>query len=115
MFDMKSWYLSTEELFFANWDLGGNFWSDPVPKSFTEYDPINYVDKWNTPIMIIHGAKDFRVPYNQGMEAFQAAKLKGIPSRFLLFPDEGHWVLSPQNSMVWHTEFYRWLDTYLKD
>ena len=115
MFDMKSWYLSTEELFFANWDLGGNFWSEPVPKSFTEYDPINYVDKWNTPIMIIHGAKDFRVPYNQGMEAFQAAKLKGIPSRFLLFPDEGHWVLSPQNSMVWHTEFYKWLDTYLKD
>lgn len=115
MFDVKSWYLTTEELFFANWDLGGDFWSGEVPKSFTEYNPINFVDKWNTPIMIIHGAKDFRVPYNQGMEAYHAAQIKGIPSRFLLFPDEGHWILKPQNNLVWHAEFYKWLDTYLKE
>lgn len=114
MFDTKSWYLTTEELFFANWDLGGDFWSGAMPKSYTDYNPVNFVDKWNTPIMVIHGAKDFRVPYSQGMEAFHAAQLKGIPSRFLLFPDEGHWILKPQNSLVWHAEFYKWLDTYLK-
>jgi dipeptidyl aminopeptidase/acylaminoacyl peptidase len=71
------------------------------------------VGNWDTPILVIHGEKDFRVPVNQGMEAFQAAQLKGIPSKFLYFPTEGHWVLGAQNGLVWHREFFEWLNTYL--
>src|SRR5690606_4149939 len=77
LFDMKSWYGTTEELWFANWDLGGNYWTKPLPKSYKEFNPSNYVDQWNTPIMIIQGGIDFRVPIEQGLEAFQAAQLKG--------------------------------------
>ncbi|MEN8139424.1 MAG: S9 family peptidase, partial [Bacteroidota bacterium] len=95
-FDTRSWYLSTEEMFFANYDLGGNFWDGKnKTKSFDEHNPVNYLDKWDTPIMVIHGGKDFRIPYTQGMQAFNAAQLMGIPSRGLYFPYEGHWVLGP--------------------
>ncbi|GJM61048.1 S9 family peptidase [Persicobacter diffluens] len=114
LFDMRSWYGTTEELFFANWDLGGAYWEKDTPKAYTEFNPSSYVQNWDTPMMVIHGGKDFRVPEGQGMQAFQAAKLQGIPSRFLYFPEEGHWVLSPQNGMIWHTEFFRWLDEWLK-
>ena len=114
LFDMRSWYGTTEELFFANWDLGGAYWEKDAPKAYTEFNPSSYVQNWDTPMMVIHGGKDFRVPEGQGMQAFQAAKLQGIPSRFLYFPEEGHWVLSPQNGMIWHTEFFRWLDEWLK-
>ena len=114
LFDMKSWYLTTEELFFANYDLGGNFWDSKSNKSYSDFDPINFIDKWNTPIMIIQGGVDWRVPPNQGLEAFQAAQLKGVPSKLLYFPEEGHWVLNPQNGMIWHTEFFGWLDKWLK-
>lgn len=113
LFNMESWYGTTEEVFFANWDLGGPYWQTPQPKSYTEFSPHKLVDKWDTPIMVIHGEKDFRVPINQGIEAFQAAQLRNIPSRFLYFPAEGHWVMSAQNSMIWHTEFYKWLDQWL--
>ena len=108
LFDMKSWYLSTEEMFFANKDLGGPFWQDNEPLSYSKHNPINYVQHWTSPLLVIHGANDFRVPVNQGMEAFQAAQLRGIPSRFLYFPEEGHWVQSPQNGLVWHDESF-WL------
>ena len=109
LFDMKSWYGTTEELWFANWDLGGNYWQNPQPKAYTDYNPSNFVKKWNTPIMVIQGGIDFRVPYEQGQEAFQAAKLKGLKTKFLYFPNENHWVLHPQNGLVWQREFFEWL------
>ncbi|NVK04245.1 MAG: S9 family peptidase [Flavobacteriia bacterium] len=115
LFNMESWYGSTEELFFANWDLGGPYWQDPQPASYTDYNPAKFVQNWDTPILVIHGGKDFRVPENQGMEAFQAAQIRGVESKFLYFPNEGHWVLSPQNGLVWHTEFFGWLRTHLQD
>jgi len=109
LFDMKSWYGTTEELWFANWDLGGNYWKNPTPKAYSEFNPSNFVDKWNKPIMVIQGGIDFRVPYEQGQEAFQAAKLKGLKTKFLYFPNENHWVLHPQNGLVWQREFFDWL------
>lgn len=109
LFDMKSWYGTTEELWFANWDLGGNYWQDPIPESYTTFNPSNYVAKWNTPIMIIQGGLDFRVSIEQGLEAFQAAQLRGIKSKLLYFPNENHWVLHPQNGLVWQREFFKWL------
>lgn len=108
LFDMKSWYLTTEELWFANWDLGSP-WEKPLPKAYTEFNPSNFVDQWNKPIMIIQGGIDFRVGYEQGQEAFQAAKLKGLKSKFVYFPNENHWVLHPQNGLVWQREFFDWL------
>ncbi|AYM99728.1 S9 family peptidase [Chryseobacterium sp. 3008163] len=108
LFDMKSWYLTTEELWFANWDLGSP-WEKPLPKAYTEFNPSNFVDKWNKPIMIFQGGIDFRVGYEQGQEAFQAAKLKGLKSKFVYFPNENHWVLHPQNGLVWQREFFDWL------
>lgn len=109
LFDMKSWYLTTEELWFANWDLGGSPYDNPVPKSYTEFNPSNFVNKWNKPIMIIQGGIDFRVPYEQGQEAFQAARLHGLKSKFLYFPNENHWVLHAHNGLVWQREFFEWL------
>lgn len=108
LFDMKSWYLTTEELWFANWDLGSP-WEKPLPKAYTEFNPSNFVEKWNKPIMIIQGGIDFRVPYEQGQEAFQAARLKGLKSKLVYFPNENHWVLHPQNGLVWQREFFDWL------
>ncbi|PKF73930.1 S9 family peptidase [Chryseobacterium sp. PMSZPI] len=108
LFDMKSWYLTTEELWFANWDLGSP-WEKPLPKAYTEFNPSNFVEKWNKPIMIVQGGIDFRVPYEQGQEAFQAAKLRGLKSKLVYFPNENHWVLHPQNGLVWQREFFDWL------
>ncbi len=113
MFNLESWYGSTEELFFANHDIGGAYWENPRPKSY-DFSPHRFIGNWDTPILVIHGEKDFRIPYTQGMEAFNAAQLQGIPSRFLSFPDENHWVLQPQNSILWQREFFRWLDHWLK-
>lgn len=109
LFDMKSWYGTTEELWFANWDLGGNYWTEPKPKSYEQFNPSNYIAKWNTPIMIIQGGIDFRVPIEQGLEAFQAAQLKGIKSKLLYLPNENHWVLHAHNGLVWQREFFKWL------
>ncbi|MTI32696.1 S9 family peptidase [Cytophagales bacterium RKSG123] len=114
LFDMKSWYGTTEELFFANWDLGGPYWEEPKPKAYTKFNPSNYVQNWDTPILIIQGGMDFRVPIEQGLEAFQAAQLRGIPSKLLYFPEENHWILTPQNGIVWQREFFNWLDRWLK-
>ena len=109
LFDMKSWFLTTEELWFAKWDLGGSPYDNPTPKSYTEFNPSNYVNKWNKPMIVIQGGIDYRVPYEQGQEAFQAAKLKGLKTKFLYFPNENHWVLHPQNGLVWQREFFEWL------
>ncbi len=115
LFDLENWYLTTEELFFANQDLGGPFWLPENKDTYEKFDPKDYVQNWDTPILVIHGGKDFRVPEAQGMAAFQAAKLKGLDARFLYFPNEGHWILSPQNGLIWHDQFFSWLDKYLKD
>lgn len=108
LYNMQSWYGNTEELWFANWDVGEP-WETPTPKAYTDYNPSRYIDKWNRPIMIIQGGKDYRVPIEQGLEAFQRAKLKGLNAKLLYFPDENHWVLRPQNALVWQREFFEWL------
>jgi dipeptidyl aminopeptidase/acylaminoacyl peptidase len=115
LYNLESWYGVTEELFFANYDIGGPFWENPKPKSYDAFSPHKFVGNWNTPIMVIHGGNDFRVPINQGMEAFQAAKIQGVKTRFLYFPNEGHWVLQPQNGLLWHSEFFKWLDETVKN
>ena len=112
VFNLESMYGTTEEVFFNNWDHGGAYWEKDnavAQKTFSKFNPINMVDKWNTPILIIQGGKDYRVPIGQGQEAFQAAQLRGIKSRFMFFPEENHWVLKPQNALVWQNEFYKWL------
>ena len=111
VFNLQSMYGTTEEVFFNNWDGGGPYWekNGDTEKTFGIFNPINLVENWDTPIMIIQGGKDFRVPIGQGQEAFQAAQLRGIQSRFVLFPDENHWVLKPQNALVWQNEFFKWL------
>jgi len=116
VFDFKSMYGTTDEIFFENWEKGGPYWdkNNAVAKRSFDQSPSNFVDKWNTPIMIIQGGRDYRVPIEQGQQAFQAAQLKGIKSRFLYIPDENHWVLSAQNALVWQREFYKWLDETLK-
>ena len=113
MFNLESWYGTTEELFFANHDIGGPYWANPVPASYN-ISPHKFVGNWDTPILVIHGGKDFRIPYTEGMQAFDAAQMQGIPSRFLYFPEECHFVSTPQNAMLWQREFFRWLDQWLK-
>jgi len=112
IFNWKSMYGTTEELFFVNWDLGGPYWDKKnadTQESYTVFNPVEHVEKWTAPIMVIQGGKDFRVPIGQGLEAFQAAQLQGIKSKLLYFPEENHWVLDYQNSLIWHKEFYKWL------
>lgn len=111
IFDMRSMYGTTEEMWFLNWDYGGAYWdkNNAAQKNYAQFDPANLVDKWNTPILIIQGGKDYRVPIGQGLEAFQAAQLRGIKSKLLYFPEENHWVLSAQNGLVWQREFFKWL------
>jgi len=114
LYNLDSWYGATEETFFANFDIGGPYWAKNPPVSYDKFSPHRFVQNWDTPILVIHGEKDFRVPINQGMEAFNAAKLQGVPARFLYFPGEGHWVQSPQNGVLWHRVFFDWLDDSLK-
>lgn len=109
LFDLRSWYGTTEELWFANYDIGGPYWGKNPPKSYELFNPSNFVENWNTPILIIQGGLDFRVPIGQGQHAFQAAQLKGIKSKFLYFPDENHWVTKAHNGLVWQREFFKWL------
>ena len=113
MYNFESWYGSTEEYWFPNHDIGGPFWQEPKPESY-EFSPHKSVQKWDTPIMMITGGKDFRIPYTQSLEAFNAAQLLGVPSRLLYFPDESHFVLQPQNAVLWQREFFKWLDKWLK-
>ncbi len=113
MFNLESWYGTTEELFFANHDIEGPYWQKPMPNTYN-FSPHKFVGLWDTPILVIHGGKDFRIPYTEGMQAFDAAQMQGIPSRFLYFPEECHFVSKPQNSMLWQREFFRWLDQWLK-
>ncbi len=112
IFDWRTMYGTTEEMWFVNNDMGGPYWDKDnavAQKSYSEFNPVNFVKKWDTPIMIIQGGKDYRVPIEQGLGAFQAAQLQGIKSKLLYFPNENHWVLKEQNSLVWQHEFYKWL------
>jgi dipeptidyl aminopeptidase/acylaminoacyl peptidase len=116
VFNCEQQYLTTEEMWFENWDMGGPYWdknNKVAQRSFT-FSPHLYVDKWDTPILIIHGGNDFRIPYTQAMGAFNAAVLRGVPAEFLFFPEETHWVLQPQNGILWQRIFFQWLDKWLK-
>ncbi len=116
VFNLESMYLATEELFFVDWDLGGPFWRSPeTAELYRRFSPHRYVQNWQTPLLVIHGEKDFRVPYDQGLQAFTAAQLHGVTSRLLMFPDEGHWVMQAQNGVLWQREFFAWLDRFCGD
>ena len=114
LYNLTSWYPSTEEIFFAKHDMGGAPWDATPSKSYQEFNPQLFAKNWDTPILVIHGGKDFRVPEGQGMEAFGTAQLRGIPSRFLYFPNEGHWVQKPQNAVLWQRVFFEWLGRTLR-
>jgi dipeptidyl aminopeptidase/acylaminoacyl peptidase len=114
VFDTRSMYGTTEEVWFTNWDGGGPYWKKPTPKSYTDFNPSNFVAKWNAPIMIVQGGIDFRVPIEQGLQAFQAAQLQGIKSKLLYLPNENHWVLHAQNAIAWQREFFGWLNETLR-
>lgn len=113
MFNFESFYGTTEEYWFPNHDLGGPYWVKNRPLSY-DFSPHLYIDKWDTPILIITGANDFRIAYTESLQAFNAAQLSDIPSKLLFFPEESHFVTKPQNSVLWQREFFGWLDTYLK-
>ena len=116
-FNLESMYTDTEEVFFSNWEYDDAYWNknrtQRAAKTY-EHSPHKFVDKWDTPILCIHGEKDYRIVYNQGMGAFNAARLRGIPAELLIFPDENHWVLKPQNGILWQRTFFDWLDRWLK-
>ena len=116
IFNMEFMYATTEEMFFEEWEAGGAPWDkdNKVAQNSYHHSPHLLVKNWNTPIMIVHGERDFRVPYSQGMAAFNTAQMLGIESRLLVFPTENHWVLSPQNAIVWQREFFKWFGEHLK-
>lgn len=115
IFNTEQQYLETEEIWFPNWDLGGPYWekNEKTDRSYSN-SPHLFVDKWDTPILCIHGEKDYRILYSQAVSAFTAARLRGIPAELLLFPDENHWVLKPQNGILWQRTYFNWLDRWLK-
>ncbi|HEY5645688.1 MAG TPA: S9 family peptidase, partial [Pseudomonadales bacterium] len=111
VFDQRMMYYATEELWFPEWEHGGTYWGNP--DGYERHNPALHVAKWRTPMLVIHGAQDFRVPLEQGLAAFTALQRKGVPSQFLYFPDENHWVLSPANSELWHETVLAWMDRWL--
>jgi len=116
IFNIEAQYLETEELWFANWDMGGAPWDrgNAVAQRTFALSPHKFVDRWNTPILITHGEYDYRILSSQGEMAFNAAKLRNVPAEMLIFPDENHWILKPQNAVMWQRVFFRWLDKWLK-
>ena len=113
LFDLESMYYSTEELWFPEWEFGGPAFE--VPENYQVHNPANHVEEWRKPMLVIHGLKDFRVPYTQGLATFTALQRRGIESRLLIFPDENHWILKPANSLQWHREVERWLAEWLEE
>lgn len=117
IFNIETQYLETEEMWFANWDMGGAYWdkdNKAAQNTFANGSPHRFVDKWTAPILITHGEYDFRILASQGEMAFNAARLRGVPAEMLIFPDENHWILKPQNAVLWQRVFFRWLDKWLK-
>ena len=115
IFNLQQQSVETEELWFTDWDLGGSYWmeNDKTARSFSA-SPHLFIDKWDTPILCIHGEKDYRILYSQAVSAFNAAIIRGVPAELLLFPDENHWVLKPQNAILWQRTYFEWLDRWLK-
>lgn len=116
IFNLEEMYSTTDEMWFVNWDNGGAYWDTDnkmAQNTYKNFSPHKFVQNWDTPILVIHGEKDLRIPYTQGMGAFNSAVLKGIPAEFLFFPDESHWVLQAQNGILWQRVFYQWLDKWL--
>jgi len=114
LYNLESFYGTTEEVWFPDYDFEGAYWKTPKPQMYQKDSPHLYAQNWDTPILVIHNELDFRVPFSEGMQAFQVAQLKGIPSRFLSFPDEGHWMSKPQNSLLWQRTYFDWLGRFLK-
>lgn len=116
IFNFEHMYTSTEEMWFVNWDYGGAYWdkTNAAAQRSYSFSPHKYIQNWDTPILIVQGEKDYRVPAEQGMAAFNAAILRGVPAELLYFPNENHWVLHPQNGILWQRVFFNWLDKYLK-
>ena len=110
-FDQRMMYYSTEELWFAEWESGGPQYENP--QAYEKFNPVAWVAKWRTPMLVIHGEQDFRIPYTQALGAFTALQRRGIESTLLLFPDENHWVLKPANSVLWYRTVLGWLDQHL--
>jgi dipeptidyl aminopeptidase/acylaminoacyl peptidase len=113
LFDNRSMYFATEELWFPEWDHGGSYITNPA--GHEKHNPMRFVEQWKTPMLVVHGELDYRVPITQGLATFTALQRRGIPSRLLYYPDENHWVLKPKNSLQWHAEVERWLDQWLKE
>ncbi len=115
-FNIESQYTETEEMWFANWDMGGAYWEldNKIAQNTFRNSPHKFVQNWDTPLYVIHSDKDYRIAYTQGMQAFNAARLRGIDAQWLYFPDETHFVLKPQNGILWQRAFFDWLDKYLK-
>ncbi|HEX2644325.1 MAG TPA: prolyl oligopeptidase family serine peptidase, partial [Thermoanaerobaculia bacterium] len=113
MIDQRMMFFGTEELWFPEWEHEGTYWEKP--EAYEKDNPLLFADKWKTPMLVVHGGLDFRVPDNQGIGAFNILQRKGIPSEFLYFPDEGHWVLKPANSLLWHDTVLAWLDRWLQE
>jgi len=110
--DERFAYFDTEELWFPEWEHGGTPWDNPA--GYAKHNPIEFVNKWKTPMLVIHGGLDFRIPYTNGIATFTALQRRGIPSKFLYFPDENHWVLHAANSIQWHKEVLAWIDQWTK-
>jgi dipeptidyl aminopeptidase/acylaminoacyl peptidase len=112
LFDLRSMYFETEELWFPEWDLGGPPWESP--ELYSKMNPAEQTQHWRTPMLVIHGGQDFRVPESQGFATFTALQRRGVPSKLLHFPDENHWVLKPRNSVLWHETVLAWLDQWTR-
>ncbi|HEX4618589.1 MAG TPA: S9 family peptidase [Steroidobacteraceae bacterium] len=112
VFDQRMMYYSTEELWFPEWEMAGTYYD--APQLYEKFNPVNFVTRWHTPMLVIHGEQDFRIPYSQGLGAFTALQRRGIESRLLVFPNENHWVLKPADSLKWHHEVFDWLDAHLR-
>ncbi|KPQ25769.1 MAG: acylaminoacyl-peptidase, partial [Porphyrobacter sp. HL-46] len=111
IFDTRSFYFATEELWFPRWDFGGSYTA--ARETYERWNPANHVEQWKTPMLVVTGEQDFRVPYTQGLQSFTALQERGIPSQLLVFPDENHWVLGAKNSLQWHNTVFAWLDRWL--
>jgi dipeptidyl aminopeptidase/acylaminoacyl peptidase len=112
VYDLRSEAESTEEIWFPKWEFAGMPWENP--DMYARWSPSGFEKEFKTPTLVVHGELDFRVPYSQGLELFTALQMQKIPSRLLIFPDEGHWVLKPRNSALWYRTVIDWLDTYTK-
>jgi dipeptidyl aminopeptidase/acylaminoacyl peptidase len=110
--DITSSYYSTEELWFPEWEFGGAPWQNR--EMYERWSPEKFVDRWKTPMLVIHGGRDYRLPETEGMAVFTALQRRGVPSKFVIFPDENHWVLKPRNSVFWYDTVLAWIDRYTK-